>query len=97
MNREAFCRMKPDAVFLNLGRGPIVVEEDLVWAIQNDQIKAAGLDVLSEEPMAKDSPLMLLSEDERLLITPHIAWASLEARRRLMDRIFDQIREFLQT
>ena len=57
-------------------------------------IGAAGLDVLSEEPMRKDSPFLRIKDGNRLFITPHIAWASVEARERLMHIIADQIREF---
>ena len=95
MNREAFRRMKPSAIFLNLGRGPIVVEQDLAEALREGQIAAAGLDVLSKEPMQPDNPLREIKDSERLLITPHIAWASVEARNRLMNTIAEQIRNFL--
>ena len=94
MNAEAFSKMKPTAIFLNLGRGPIVVEKDLAEALENKIIAAAGLDVLSEEPMSADNPLRRIKDSERLLITPHIAWASVEARTRLMEIILGQIREF---
>ncbi|MCR5397139.1 MAG: hydroxyacid dehydrogenase, partial [Lachnospiraceae bacterium] len=97
MNKEAFSKMKESAVLINVGRGPIIVEEDLVWAVQNNQIAGAGLDVLTEEPMSKDCPLTELLEDDRVFITPHIAWASVEARVRLMDIIYGQIEEFLNS
>ena len=80
MNREAFARMKPSAVFLNLGRGPIVDEAALTEALNTGMIAAAGLDVLSQEPMSEDNPLRSIKDSERLIITPHIAWASIEAR-----------------
>lgn len=94
MNKEAFSKMKPTAIFLNLGRGPIVVEKDLADALNAGTIAAAGLDVLSVEPMSEDNPLREIKDSERLLITPHIAWASVEARTRLMDIILGQIKEF---
>lgn len=94
MNREAFARMKPDAVFLNLGRGPIVDEAALTEALNTGMIAAAGLDVLSQEPMSEDNPLRSIKDSERLIITPHIAWASIEARTRLMEIILEQIKEF---
>ncbi len=96
MNKERFALMKESAVFINVGRGPIVVEEDLVWAIKNDRIAGAGIDVLSVEPMSEDCPLKEILDDERVFITPHIAWASVEARTKLMDIIYGQIREFLK-
>lgn len=94
MNREAFARMKPSAVFLNLGRGPIVDEAALTEALSTGMIAAAGLDVLSQEPMSEDNPLRSIKDSERLIITPHIAWASIEARTRLMEIILEQIKEF---
>ena len=57
-------------------------------------IAAAGLDVLSQEPMSEDNPLRSIKDSERLIITPHIAWASIEARTRLMEIILEQIKEF---
>lgn len=95
MNKAAFAKMKPSAIFLNVGRGPIVVEEDLANALKEGTIAAAGLDVLSQEPMREDNPLCAIKDSERLLITPHIAWASVEARTNLMNIICDQIREFV--
>lgn len=94
MNREAFSKMKKSAIFLNLGRGPIVVEEDLADALENGVIAAAGLDVLAIEPMSEANPLRRIKDSERLFITPHIAWASIEARTRLMKTIEGQIEEF---
>lgn len=94
MNQAAFEKMKETAVFLNLGRGPIVVEKDLAEALKENRIMAAGLDVLSVEPMSADNPLGEIKDSSRLLITPHIAWASIEARTRLMKIIEEQIREF---
>ena len=86
--------MKRSAILLNLGRGPIIVEQDLADALKNGQIAAAGLDVLSVEPMQASNPLREIKDSERLIITPHIAWASIEARTRLMDIIVSQIKEF---
>ena len=96
MDREAFAKMKDTAIFLNLGRGPIVVEQDLANALKTHMIGAAGLDVLSVEPMSPDNPLREIKDSERLIITPHIAWASVEARTRLMKIIEGQIREFFR-
>jgi len=94
MNKTAFEKMKPTAIFLNLGRGAIVVEKDLADALNNETIRAAGLDVLSIEPMHPDNPLRQLKDSRKLFITPHIAWASVEARTKLMDIIYNQIKEF---
>ncbi len=95
MDYAAFSKMKKSAIFLNLGRGPIVVEEDLADALGCDLIAAAGLDVLSVEPMSENNPLRSIKNSEKLIITPHIAWASVEARTRLMAIICDQIKEFM--
>ena len=94
MNAAAFKKMKETAIFLNLGRGPIVVEADLAEALRQNQIAAAGLDVLSTEPMSEENPLRAIKDSERLIITPHIAWASVEARTRLMKLVEKNIREF---
>ena len=96
MNRKTFALMKHEAIFLNLGRGPIVVEQDLADALNGGTIAAAGLDVLCVEPMQRDNPLRTIKDSGKLLITPHIAWASVEARTRLMKTIEKQIREFFQ-
>lgn len=96
MNKEAFAKMKSSAIFLNLGRGPIVEEQDLADALEKGTIAAAGLDVLSKEPMSADNPLRKIKDSNRLIITPHIAWASVEARTRLMQIIEEQIKEFFQ-
>lgn len=94
MDEAAFSKMKKSAIFLNLGRGPIVSEEALAAALENGEIRAAGLDVLCAEPMSRENPLRRIKDSDKLLITPHIAWASLEARTRLMEIILGQIREF---
>ena len=94
MNKAAFAKMKESAIFLNLGRGPIVIEKDLADALNHGEIAAAGLDVLCVEPMSKENPLRMIKDSERLIITPHIAWASIEARTRLMKIIEGQVLEF---
>lgn len=94
MNQKAFAKMKSSAILLNVGRGTIINEADLAEALNNRTIAAAGLDVLSVEPMQPENPLRGIKDSERLLITPHIAWAGVEARMRLMDIILNQIKEF---
>lgn len=94
MNAEAFHKMKNTAIFLNLGRGPIVVEKDLANALNQGEIAAAGLDVLTVEPMSADNPLREIKDSDKLIITPHIAWASVEARTRLMKLVEKNIRDF---
>ncbi|MDD3362458.1 MAG: D-2-hydroxyacid dehydrogenase [Hespellia sp.] len=95
MNQDAFEKMKSSAIFLNLGRGPIVDEAALTRALENHSIAAAGLDVLDTEPMAADNPLAQISDSQKLLITPHIGWASVQARTNLMNIIYGQIKEYL--
>ena len=94
INKEALAKMKKSAILLNVGRGPIIVEEDLAKALQNETIKAAGLDVLCAEPMSENNPLFEIKDSTKLFISPHMAWASLEARTRLMQTIFEQVRDF---
>ena len=82
INKERLKMMKKSAFLLNTSRGPVIVEEDLAEALNNDRIAGAGIDVLSVEPPSKDNPLF---SAKNCLITPHIAWATKEARTRLMD------------
>ncbi len=88
--------MKERGVLLNLGRGGIVDEEALAKAIDEKGIYA-GLDVTEHEPLPKNSPLLQVKNKERLLITPHIAWTSEEARAKLVEGIVKNIEEFLTT
>ena len=95
LDREAFGKMKASAYLINVGRGPIIVEQDLLEALENGQIAGAAVDVLDREPMRADHPLKDFKDSTRLLITPHIAWASIEARTRLMDTIYQQVKEYI--
>lgn len=94
MDKDAFAKMKSNAILINVGRGPIIVEQDLADALNNNTIAAAGLDVLHTEPMTPDCPLRSIKDSNKLLITPHIAWASVEARTKLLGIIHGQIKEF---
>ena len=94
MDKAAFEKMKKSAIFLNLGRGPIVNEADLAQALMDGELAAAGLDVLAQEPMSEDNPLRAINDSNKLIITPHIAWASVEARTNLMHIIYSQIEDF---
>ena len=96
INADALRKMKSSCIFLNLGRGPIVNEQDLADALDEGTIAAAGLDVLRAEPMSPDSPLRNMKDSRRLLITPHVAWASIESRTRLMSTILGQVEEFFR-
>ncbi|MDY2819111.1 MAG: D-2-hydroxyacid dehydrogenase [Hominisplanchenecus sp.] len=94
-NRDAFAAMKSSAVFINAARGAIVDEEALAWALENDEIAGAALDVLAKEPMRKDNPLLRIQDSRKLIITPHIAWAPKETRERLMDGVYENIRAYV--
>lgn len=83
-NKDTFKKMKKTAVLINVGRGPIINDRDLTDALKNDEIAAAALDVLEKEPMSEDSPYFEIKDSRKLFITPHIAWATKEARTRLM-------------
>ncbi len=96
IDAEALDKMKKTAILINVGRGPIIVEKDLAEALKCGKIAAAGLDVLDVEPMAEDNPLREIKDSNKLLITPHIAWAAVEARQRLMNIIYGQIKEFFE-
>ena len=94
MNLDAFRKMKETAVLVNVARGPVVNEEDLYIALTEGLIAGAGLDVLSKEPMDKNNPLGKIKDSEKLIITPHMAWASVEARTRCMEEVYRNIEAF---
>jgi len=93
---EQLRKMKKEALLINAGRGGIVNESDLAWALNESLIGGAGLDVLLKEPPDASNPLFHVSHPEKLLITPHIAWASVESRERLMEGIIANISAYLQ-
>ena len=90
---EQLRRMKPTAVLVNTGRGGIAVEADLARALDEGLIAGAALDVYVKEPLPAESPLMQLRHPERLLLSPHIAWYSLEARARLAHEMAENIKK----
>ena len=90
-DRNAFAKMKPDALFVNTARGGVVSERDLYFALQNDLIGGAALDTLCVEPMEEDS---ILTNAKNCIITPHIAWAPVETRRRLMGIVVNNIKNY---
>lgn len=92
---EELNKMKKTAVLMNLGRGSIVNEADLADALENDKIAAAALDVLSKEPMTADNPLLRIQDSTKLIITPHIAWAPVETRRRVVEEVCLNMRAYL--
>jgi lactate dehydrogenase-like 2-hydroxyacid dehydrogenase len=79
--------MRPCAILLNLGRGGIINEKDLARALNDNLIGAAGIDVLEQEPINSDNPLLKLYDKEKILITPHMAWASRESRELLVEKV----------
>lgn len=87
--------MKETAILINAGRGGIVNEADLAKALDEDQIGGAGLDVFDEEPINADNPLLSIQNKHKLVMTPHIAWASIEARTELLEGVKSNINEFL--
>ena len=93
INAERLLWMKPTAYLLNTGRGPLINEEDLANALKNKTIAGAGLDVLSCEPPRTDNPLITAPN---CVITPHIAWASFEARKRLLQMVADNLSAFME-
>ncbi len=96
MTLDAFQKMKKTAYFINMGRGPIVNETDLATALEQDMIAGAALDVLSAEPIREDNPLGRIKDSNKLLITPHIAWATTEARARVMEEVYLNIEAFIK-
>lgn len=88
-------RMKKEAILLNLGRGPIVNEQALAKALREEWIGGAGLDVLSAEPMSATNPLIEIQDSTKLIITPHIAWATVEARQRVTEEVYRNIKAFM--
>lgn len=93
-NYDNLKKMKKSAVLINMGRGPIVVEKDLAKALDENIIAGAGLDVFSVEPIPEDSPLLKIKNKEKIVMTPHIAWASIEARERLFNDLIKNIKAF---
>lgn len=92
VNSEFLSQCKPSAILINTGRGPLIIEEDLASALASGQIRAAGLDVVSQEPINSDNPLLNVKS---CFLTPHLAWATLEARQRLMATTVENIAGFL--
>ena len=93
INKETISKMKPNAVIVNTGRGPLINERDLCEALAAKRIVGAGLDVQEVEPPAEDSPLYTL---DNVIITPHMGWKGLETRQRLVGIIRDNIQAFLK-
>lgn len=92
VNAQRLATMKPSAYLINTGRGPLIDEPALAEALANGTIAGAGLDVLSSEPPSADNPLLLAPN---CIITPHIAWATVESRQRLLQIAADNLKAYL--
>lgn len=95
-DEAAFQKMKNSAVLINVARGPVVSDTALAKALNNNEIMAAGLDVFEKEPLPAESPLLSVRDNDRLVMTPHIGWGTVEARSRLMKEMELNIAAFLQ-
>lgn len=96
IDADALKRMKKTAYLINVARGPVENQEALYEALVNDEIAGAGLDVLTKEPIAKDNPLQKIQDSSKLIITSHLAWASVEARTRCVEMNYDNIKSFME-
>lgn len=92
INKESIAKMKQNVIILNNSRGPLIIEQDLADALNSGKVFAAGLDVVSIEPITSDNPLL---KAKNCLITPHISWAPKESRQRLMDIAVNNIKAFI--
>lgn len=92
VNARRLAMMKPSAILINTGRGPLINEQELAEALNNEKIFAAGIDVLSTEPPRADNPLLTA---KNCYITPHIAWATFEARERLMNIAIGNLQAYM--
>ncbi|MDY5869827.1 MAG: D-2-hydroxyacid dehydrogenase [Suilimivivens sp.] len=96
INLDALKKMKKTAILINVARGPVVNDEDLYTALMENYILGAGLDVTGTEPMKDSNPLSKIKDSNRLIITPHMAWASIEARERCVSETCKNIEAFLK-
>lgn len=93
INKKRISLMKDTAYLINTSRGKLIVEEDLAEALKDNKIKGAALDVLSQEPPTEDNPML---KAKNCILTPHIAWGTIEARSRLMSIAYDNLKAFLE-
>ena len=95
IDSEALKKMKKTAILINVARGPVVNNTDLYEALVTGEIQAAGLDVMEKEPLELSNPLSKLKDSNQIIITPHLAWASVEARTRCVKEVYENIKAFL--
>ena len=93
INKENIGKMKGGVIIINNSRGQLVAEQDLADALKSGKVRAAGLDVVSTEPVKSDNPLLHL---DNCIITPHISWAAKESRQRIMDITVENVKAFLE-
>lgn len=93
INRQSTAQMQDGVIIINTARGGLIVEKDLAAALEAGKVRTAAVDVLSAEPPASSNPLL---NSDQTIVTPHIAWASQEARQRLMDTVFKNLKGYLQ-
>ena len=96
IDRAALKKMKNTAVLVNVARGQVVNNTDLYYALEEGEIQAAGLDVMEKEPLEFSNPLSKIKDSSRLIVTPHLAWASVEARTRCVEGAYLNIQAFLR-
>ena len=96
IDAKALKKMKKTAILINVARGPVVNNRDLYEALEAGEIQAAGLDVVEKEPLELTNPLSKFKDSNRLIITPHLAWASVEARTRCVEGAYLNIQAFLR-
>lgn len=96
IDKDALQKMKKTAILINVARGPVVNNSDLYDALVAGEIQAAGLDVIEKEPITAENPLSKLQDSNQLIITPHLAWASVEARTRCVEGVYLNIQAFLR-
>lgn len=94
-DRNAFMKMKKSAILINVARGAVIVDEDLAEALETGEIAAAGLDVFAKEPLPAENPLNRIKDSRKILITPHMAWASVESRQRCLDEVYLNIKAYI--
>jgi glycerate dehydrogenase len=95
IDRHVLRRMKPGAILINTARGGLIVDEDLVEALRGNWIAGAAIDVTTPEPPPADHPFMSLADHPGFILTPHVAWASVQARQAVADQVIDNIDAFI--